>query len=203
MCRTGSHISVLTYAPMSSFSPFPGPHLFRRISRASRIFRSYISVRLCFPCVVAITEAFEGSNSWAQFWWCWLMPEWLQFPILITLPCSFYRRSHALEVCLNMGTGSCTLLFTFVGPALSCLHHIQYFKVWGQMRWWWSVVTPAFFQFRECRVYKHIFSLLLFFLFFLPNIFFTTARKSSIFPRSESFEWGFCWHIFYFSKGDS
>ena len=35
VCRTGSHMSVFTYAPISSFKPFPDPHFWRRISRAS------------------------------------------------------------------------------------------------------------------------------------------------------------------------
>ena len=60
--RTRSHMSVLAYASMSSLRPLPGPHLFRRKTNASRIFRSFMSFRLCFPCAVVMTDAFLGAE---------------------------------------------------------------------------------------------------------------------------------------------
>ena len=95
---TGSQISVFTYAPMSSFSPFPGPLSFFRISSASLTLRLYASWFLFFPCMVVMTDMLVVSNGRSHSWWCWDIPEWCQFSLWIAWPCSFHRRLHALAV---------------------------------------------------------------------------------------------------------
>ena len=96
---TGSQISVFTYEPMSSLSPFPGPHLCLLISKASRIFRSYASFFLDLPCAEWITVVWSTLKGCVQCWWCWLIPECPQFSLRMAPPCSFHLMSHARAVC--------------------------------------------------------------------------------------------------------
>ena len=60
--RTGSQMSVFTYEPMSSLSPFPGPLPWRRISRDSRILMSNASLLLFFPSMFVTTSKLPLSN---------------------------------------------------------------------------------------------------------------------------------------------
>ena len=68
VARAGSQMSVLTYAPMSSLSPFPGPDLWWRISMASLILRLYARRRLFLSCMFVMTVKLALSNL---CWQCW------------------------------------------------------------------------------------------------------------------------------------
>ena len=93
VARAGSQMSVLTYAPMSSLSPLPGPDLWWRISMASLTFRLYARRLLFLSCMLVTTEKLALSNLCWQCWWCWVMPEWCHCSLEIALACS----SHLIE----------------------------------------------------------------------------------------------------------
>ena len=53
--KTGFHMVVLTYAPRSSFRPWPGPQLRRRISMDSLTLRSNVSFFLLLLVMLVMT----------------------------------------------------------------------------------------------------------------------------------------------------